>query len=537
MNRSLFVPIAAVRPYLALKGTLLLLAFDLWVTRLSHAGRYGAGGFNVAHVPWLDAIQPQISPALHIGVCLLTSVLCLAIVFAHRPPRWLFGLCFAVHTWSWGMSMLDSYQHHYLLSLVLLCMIFFPPLSADEALVASKRAPKAPPAKGKRKKRKKKKKAPGAKPVEPSIFDPFPLASAWGYVALAGSVAIVYSYTAFAKTAPDWLSGASLRRVLHLDAVGMPAQGAADPIGPFRELLAMVGVEGETFWLVMGHSVVLVQIICATGYLLSPFRDVAKAKALRFFYWVAFFTALSFHVGAEYMGLKIGWFSWYMIGYAAIFFLPASWLVAAARVVIPLRGVRYRSDVVAGRIVLVIVLAVVGAATSYWPLVWLAVAVLFVAPLRWASRAMWRADVADVPPQTALALTGIGALGLVVSGYAVDLPGAPEASIVAAVGLGAGVVVLLVLRGHARPMVGYAVGATLASAALVVSVLLSDVRWDYYRNVGGDHRRRGEVEEAYNAYVKANRYAPEGEDRAARETEMREILERRGVLEPLPEEP
>ena len=58
------------------------------------------------------------------------------------------------------------------------------------------------------------------------------------------------------------------------------------------------------------------------------------------------------------------------------------------------------------------------------------------------------------------------------------------------------------------------------------------MRWDYWRNVGGDHRRRGEIEEAYVAYVKANRYAPEGEDRREAEEQTRRILEQRGVLPP-----
>ncbi len=104
----LFVPFAGVRTYILLKGTLLLLAFDIWLTRISHGGRYGAGGFNVAHFAWLDAIQPSVSPGLYIAVSMLTAFLCVALALAPRPPRWLFGLAFLLHTWSWAMSMRRS---------------------------------------------------------------------------------------------------------------------------------------------------------------------------------------------------------------------------------------------------------------------------------------------------------------------------------------------------------------------------------------------------------------------------------------------
>ena len=115
LSRTLYVPVAAVRPYLALKCTLVLLAFDVWIARLYKGHGHGAGGFNVAHFELLDAVQPSISAPLFVGVIILTGALCLTIAIASRPPRWLIGLAFVLHTWSWAMSMLDSYQHHYLL--------------------------------------------------------------------------------------------------------------------------------------------------------------------------------------------------------------------------------------------------------------------------------------------------------------------------------------------------------------------------------------------------------------------------------------
>lgn len=537
LDRTIFAPVAAVRPYLALKLTLLFLAFDMWIERASHAGRYGAGGFNVAHFPLLDSIQPDVSPAIYIGICVLTGGLALMIVFGDRAPRWLLALTCVVYTWSWSMSMLDSYQHHYLLSLVLLCMTFFPAQSAEDAFLlpapTKRKAKSAKAASAKTRGRKKSaKKTAAPKKDESAIFADFPYASAWAYVLLGASIAVVYAYTAFAKTDPEWLSGAALQRVLNLPEGGIPLDPASDPIGPFRAIFATFGIEGPTFWYTMGHSVVLVQIICSSGYLLAPLRDLTTNRIVRGFCWVAFFTALSFHAGAEYMDLKIGWFSWYMMGYAVIFFLPARWLVVAARVAIPLRGVQYGVGPLAVLILVALVLGGVGIKADLPFVAAFATLLILAMPLRYFTRAMWLEKLEQLPNEVALAFAGLAAVVLVGAGYEVDLPGARVASIVLAVGLGVAVVALLVARGDAKPIYGYSVGAIVAGLVLLASVVSTEIRWDYYRNVGGDHRRRGEPLEAYNAYVKANLYAPDGEDRLAKQREMREILVRTGQLPP-----
>ena len=165
LSRTLYVPVAAVRPYLALKCTLVLLAFDVWIARLYKGHGHGAGGFNVAHFELLDAVQPSISAPLFVGVIILTGALCLTIAIASRPPRWLIGLAFVLHTWSWAMSMLDSYQHHYLLSIVLLALVFFPRLTAEDALLppSSPKKRDAPSTAAERRKGKKKKRPASAK--------------------------------------------------------------------------------------------------------------------------------------------------------------------------------------------------------------------------------------------------------------------------------------------------------------------------------------------------------------------------------------
>ncbi len=549
LSRVFFAPVAAVRPYLALKGTLFLLTLDMWLTRASHAGRYGAGGFNVAHWPWLDWVQPQISPPLYVGACVLTSILSMGIVFGSRPPRWLIGLTLGVHTWSWAMSMLDSYQHHYLLSLVLLCMVFFPPMNAEEALGFDRATPEAPepPPPKKQKTRKKKKKteqpgrkrrgkrkrdaAPEASPTH-SLWAPYPLASTWAYGLLSASIAIVYAYTSFSKTAPEWLSGASLQRVIHYPAAGAPAEDANVVVRMFHTLAEADGSGGAMFFHLMGHSVVLLQLVCLGGYLLAPWRDATRSPWMKGFFLVAMVTALAFHFGAELMGLEIGWFGYFMIGYAVIFMSPAEALVPVARAILTPRGVTTDGPALLLRAASALAVVGVGWLLDWTPPLYVAAAILLVAPLRWLARARWATTPEGPSAELALGLCAVAAVALVSVGWSADLPGTREATVVGAALLASGVVAGLVTEGHARAMTGYAIGTIVCALLLLASLTWSDMRWDYWRNVGGDHRRRGEVEEAYRAYVMANHYAPEGEDRHEQEAQMRAILVERGVLPP-----
>lgn len=551
IRRVLFAPIAGVRTYVLLKSTLLLLAFDIWLKRIAHGGRYGAGGFNVAHFAWLDAIQPALSPGLYIGVSMLTAWLCIALALAPRPPRWLFVLAFLLHTWSWAMSMLDSYQHHYLLSIVLAAFIFFPRLSAEEALLPPepKRAIEPP----KKAKRKRSKESPS--PKSPPLFAlRAPTTVGWAYIALSWSLAIVYAYTAFSKTSETWLNGIALRSVLNLPPSGEPAADASDPVAPMRWLASLVGLDGEAFWTLLGHSVVLVQLICCVGYLLAPLRDSVRsqrgAMALSAISWIALVTALSFHLGAEHMQLKIGWFSWYMILFALVTMLPAKLLVTAMRAVLPLANRPLSLGLWAAHLGLGLVLVGFGlmryadghvniesptrrqlAETFLDPAVVMSLGVLLLMaiPTRLLLHAL---DRSEARSNAALGSIGLGALALVLASHAIDLPGVRTSGLLAAVALGGGTVVLLVMRGHARALHPYGVSAALGAAAFFVVVWQSDVRFDFWRNVGGDHRRRGEIATSYEAYVKANCYAPAGRDRRRHEEEMREALASRG--DPIP---
>ena len=98
---------------------LFMLSLDCWLVMVPHAARYGAGDFNVAHFHWLQRIQPQPSPDLYVGLMLVCGSLSLLGALGVLGRVGL-GVLTALYTWAWSMSQLDSYQHHYFLTLAIL---------------------------------------------------------------------------------------------------------------------------------------------------------------------------------------------------------------------------------------------------------------------------------------------------------------------------------------------------------------------------------------------------------------------------------
>jgi len=435
VERYFFGPVAAARPWLLMKLFLLLLAFDCWVDLTPHGGRYGVGDFNVAHFTWLDALAPTPTPAIYVGLICFAGLLAFvnAVGGVNRAAL---GVLAAVYTYAWTMSMLDSYQHHYLLSIVLLVFVFYPAVTARIVAGADDASARA---------------LPGGR------------LSAWAYHATAVSFGIVYCYTALSKSEPQWRDGSALQRI------------APEGMAPFYEyFVGSLGWEHDTFWSLAGVSVIGVQIVIAAAYFSAPLLD----RGLGWVKWVClagYFGATSFHIGAEHLGLEIGWFSYYMIIAAAVFLLPGGIVGAVGR---------------------------------------------FAAKPLAAAEAMLSEGASQSALVAAVAAAGITGL----AGYAVDMPGAAVGSIAA------GVVVLTLVVAihfakdeHQRPM-PFTVGAILAALCMWVAFTGTEARYDYYRFVGGDHRRRGEHQQALDAYIKANDYAPEDNNRHEKEDEMRSIL-------------
>ncbi len=480
-GRWLFGHVDPVRPWALQRGVLVLLACDLVVDFLPHGGRYGIGAFNVAHFAWLDAIQPLPTPAHYVGICVLMAFLAAGLAFG-RPTRAGLGALCLLFTWSWALSMLDSYQHHYLLTWVLLCMVAFPRLRARDLthpeLPGSRPAPsrdvalggvllglglglglleaaKAPFAfltlfdllgrggglltllslpllgallmgRGLREE--------ASAPSRPASIPAWPL--------LLGSCAVVYLWTAVAKLEPDWQSGAALERLAKadLDALAREVAGAGLPL---------IGrLDRAAFFTQLATATVALQLVTVVALVAAATQDRITSRWRRTLVQLLGLAPLTFHLGAERIGLKIGWFSYYMLLLVVVAFAPAAWLRAFAAGVARLEGRRE------------------GAAEA-----WLLV----------------------------------GTFALVGAGVVLDVPGGKAAGMIAALGLAASAAVAM-SRKRPRRAGDWGRRAVVAAGLVTLALVNSEARFDYYRFVGGDHRRRGELAAALVAYEKANRY-------------------------------
>ncbi|MEM9191210.1 MAG: HTTM domain-containing protein [Myxococcota bacterium] len=534
-NRYFFPSIHPARPYLLVKGVLLLLAFDTWLDMVEHGGRYGVGSFNVAHFGWLDAIQNGItdtfgarvpSAELYVGLILCTGLLAFIVVVG-RSHRVFLAIITVAYTYAWSMSMLDSYQHHYLLSWVFLCLTLFPLPTGTDVF--------GPPARS----------ASEVYAVDKSpatllsagtavvslfaclfaltaleIWDPLvrvvgvlgmavithqallkprPLpkdgSSNWAYTLLSLSIATVYLYTGISKTEANWISGAALQQI---------AEAPLAPIAVFAD--SQLGIEADQFWPLLGMGAITVQFVIAIGYALAPLRD--RHPAMGVIGWISFIAAMSFHLGAEYLKLQIGWFSWYMVLTAAICFLPGralegfgllvTWpgrVLAAVFSVFDQREDETREKQKSAK--------AKSKTTGHGP---------------YRSGEAPKAKEERSPIMVPLSIFALLILGI--AGYQTDLPGSVAGTVACGLTLLVAVGGLAYRRSERRAR-SWVVAASLGALVLWGSLAGSRLRFDFYRKLGGVHRRQLNYQLALDAYVKANRYAPEGEDRKEREEEMR----------------
>jgi hypothetical protein len=281
------------------RGVSLLLALDALILMLEHGGRYGVGGFNVAHFAWLDGLVGVPSPSLYLS--LLTGSALLALCGAMGAlPRAGHAALLLTYSLAWALSQHDSYQHHYLLSWLLLWLLWLPMPRLAEC-----------------------------QETEAAT-------SAAGLPLFATTCATVYWFTAISKSSGLWQSGAVLR---HL---------AATP-GPFASLqgLAQLGLGDAAFrW--AAHGVWLLQLLIAAAYALAPIRDAAEAGQLawggaasltRRVCTLGWLGALGFHLLTEFdAGFAIGWFSYYMVWIACVLLAPRAWLAHLSRLTLRCLG-------------------------------------------------------------------------------------------------------------------------------------------------------------------------------------------------------
>ncbi len=405
-----------------------LLAFDQWMLMVVHAPRYGVGGFNVSHLPSLDPILPVPTAGLMTLAFFVGGFLPLRVALGIATRGSLYALT-VIYGAAYFWSQADSYQHHYLIALLLLLCCFLP----HEVLTGLERP------------------ADGA-PRPPRV-------RSWATRLIYVEVSIVYFYTAVTKTTEEWMNGWALERIIQTESMrgflGWSAEVLSlDPLTPYA---------------VTGHVIMLWQYFVALAFLVPRLHKVACI------------TGPLFHILVEVIDLKIGWFSYYMIGIYYILLFPDAWFMAVGRPIARL-----------------------------------------LQPLKDA----WGWLVKPRPlPVGMSALWAVGA-GLVAGLVAASVPVAGADALGAIIGL----IVAAAVWPRVRPCAGAgprarALVQVLGVVALWGSVHVGETLYDYHRRWAGQLARHGDLVAAAAHYEQANDVAPEG---PARYFQLAEIYVRLG---------
>jgi len=409
-----------------------MLAFDMWMLMFAHAPRYGVAGFNVSHIPALDPFLPMPTPALVGALYLLGGFLALRVAMGVTTRGSLVGLT-AIYGGLYLWSQADSYQHHYLIALILLLCWWLP------------------------------------HEVMPGIDEPGTEGEAreskvrsWAAKLLYVEVSIVYFYTAVTKTTDYWLDGWALNRIIQTD-------GMREFLALWPKVMGTGELGGYAF---TAHVIMLWQYFVAGAFLFPKLRPIACI------------TGPMFHILVEVIDLKIGWFSYYMIGIYYILLFPDRWFLAVARPIGILLG---------------------PAKLLFWH-------VVKPRDLDWLTRAM-----------TALAAALVSATA-VYSWIPMEGAGLLSGAIGAVVGLS-----LCPNACRFPQRVTVRAGAqVLGVLAMIVALRASDSLYDYHRFRPGDFKRRGQLEQAAEGYEIVNALRKEGK---ARHFALAEVYVRLGRTE------
>jgi hypothetical protein len=221
-----------------------LLAADAFL-QLRHAPRYGAGGFNVSHLPFTDAGPGRVA----VGASYLLLASLFGAIALGVGSRLTVALAAAIYAWVYFGSQLDSYQHHYLVAMVLIVAIGVPWFR-----------PRGTP------------RAAGEDPV-----------ASWAVRLILLELAIVYLWAAISKLDARWLDGSTLRAaMLSSDTV----HDLIDRVVGFRAASVMM--------------IVAELVLAATIW-------------NRRLWFVALPLGVAMHVGIAFTDLEIGLFSWLVV--------------------------------------------------------------------------------------------------------------------------------------------------------------------------------------------------------------------------------
>lgn len=242
--------------------------------QIPHAPRYGAGDFNVGHFAWLEALLPAPTRAMMLVLFVWQAYLGFAIAFGAARRGALIALT-AIYGYAYFVSQLDSYQHHYLVFLLLLCACFVP----WQGAASTETAPSA-------------RTANTGDTVE-----------SWAVRLIIVQVAIVYLWAGITKLEDLWLDGALLDRQLQS---GLTRDAAE--------------------WLGMSRAATLVML--AELFLFG-------ALLWRRLWPYAVIVGCGLHAGIEFGAeLKIGIFSYYMFAFYLLL-LPDRWYRDGVRALAP----------------------------------------------------------------------------------------------------------------------------------------------------------------------------------------------------------
>jgi hypothetical protein len=266
-----------------LKLTLFRIAFFSMVgldafRQIEHAPRYGAGDFNVSHVPLADWL---LSPSREgiLLVFLLQCYLAFRVAFGSATRRSV-QLLAALYGYGYFVSQLDSYQHHYLVFLLLVVCSFVP---WDGVVEPAAKDDEKPARKDPRKDQKTAKKS-------ARVAFPGGEVYSWALRLIYVQLAVVYAWAAVSKMGPLWVDGTTLAAQIQEDWA--------------RDLIE--GLFGKATPGDPGGFSIAAKIVIVTELAL-PILVIWRKL------WVvALPVGVAFHLGVEMAGLKIGLFSYLM---------------------------------------------------------------------------------------------------------------------------------------------------------------------------------------------------------------------------------
>ena len=261
-----------------------LLAFDAWLLNLGHAPRYGVEGFNVSQIGLLDPWLPVPTPAIITVMYLVSGFLALraALGIAVRSSVWGTTILWS-GAYFWSQA--DSYQHHYLIALVLVIACAIP---WDSTASLDRPTPKD-----------------GAE--HPPRADT--RVKSWGMRLLYVEVAITYYFTAITKMDAHWVDGSTVESLTTGSAL----------VALVRETSALTGLTVDSLFIVVVYGVIVGEVFAGAVFLWPRLHKIG------------FFVVPVFHILVEHLGVDIGWFSYYMIAIDVILLMPDSWFAAICR--------------------------------------------------------------------------------------------------------------------------------------------------------------------------------------------------------------